>query len=155
MISPTSVKLPPPLLLRSRTIPSIFCAFNLMISFFMSSEAFLPFGSSKSALKLGKLIKPYFLPSAELTMMLRAKVSSMETSSRVMVTSLMLLSSFSTVNTTLVPSLPRINRTASSTNIPTTFTASSLGLDLTFRILSPLANCFDFQAGAPIDSSPK
>ena len=100
-------------------------------------------------------MNPYFLPFLELTVMLLANVSSIATSSRIIVTSLMVLSFFSTVKVTGVPFSPRISLTASSDNIPTTFTASSFGLDLTFSILSPAVNCLDFQAGAPIVSSPK
>ena len=99
-------------------------------------------------------IKPYFLPSAELMIMLLANVSSMATSSRIIVTSLIDLSFFSTVKVTFVPFSPRMSRTASSDNIPTTFTASKFGFDLTFKILSPSESCLDFQAGAPIVSAP-
>ena len=129
IISTTSVREPPPLFLKSRIIPSTFCAFSLMSSAFISSEAFLPLASSKSALKLGKLMNPYFLPFAPLMMILLAKVSSIATSSRIIFTSLMVPSFFLSVRTTSVPFSPRIKRTASSTNIPVTLIGSSPFLD--------------------------
>ena len=97
---------------------------------------------------------PYFSPFGEFTMTLLAKVSSMETSSRMSFTSFTLPSFFCKVRVTSVPFSPRMSLTASSTSIPTTLTASSFGLDFTFRILSPSDICLDFHAGAPTTKGP-